>query len=55
MTQIENGSAGDRFLEMEHVAARESLLPELIRSEVSAGRMIIPANTVHLPCWNRWP
>ena len=33
---------------MEHVARRESLDPELVRSEVARGRMIIPANTVHL-------
>src|SRR6188508_1637451 len=29
-------------------ARRENLEPELIRSEVAAGRMVIPANTVHL-------
>src|SRR5438067_9247966 len=33
--------------EMEHVARRESLPPELIRSEVARGRMIIPANINH--------
>src|SRR6188508_1832639 len=29
-------------------ARRENLEPELIRSEVAAGRMVIPANKVHL-------
>src|ERR1035437_6969529 len=30
--------------EMQHVAQRENLSPELIRSEVARGRMIVPAN-----------
>jgi phosphomethylpyrimidine synthase len=33
---------------MEYVAQREQLTPELIRDEVARGRMVIPANTVHL-------
>src|SRR4051794_7293624 len=33
--------------EMEYVARRENLSPELIRSEVARGRMIIPANINH--------
>jgi phosphomethylpyrimidine synthase len=33
--------------EMLHVAARENLAPELVRGEVAAGRMIIPANVNH--------
>ena len=33
--------------EMEYVARRERLTPELIRSEVARGRMIIPANINH--------
>ena len=33
--------------EMEYVARRENLSPELIRSEVARGRMIIPANIHH--------
>ncbi|MEQ1826983.1 MAG: phosphomethylpyrimidine synthase ThiC, partial [Pirellula sp.] len=33
---------------MEFVAKRELLSPELVRSEVAAGRMVIPANKVHL-------
>ena len=33
--------------EMEYVAAREKLEPELVRSEVARGRMVIPANVRH--------
>src|SRR5438874_5814463 len=33
--------------EMEFVARREQLAPELVRAEVAAGRMIIPANVNH--------
>jgi phosphomethylpyrimidine synthase len=33
--------------EMEHVARREKLPPELIRTEIARGRMIIPANVRH--------
>jgi phosphomethylpyrimidine synthase len=33
--------------EMEYVAARERLSPELVRDEVARGRMIIPANINH--------
>ena len=47
-TQILKARAGEITPEMEYVAKRESLTPELIRDEVAAGRMVIPANTVHL-------
>jgi phosphomethylpyrimidine synthase len=33
--------------EMEHVAKREALSPEVVRSEVARGRMVIPANVNH--------
>ena len=33
--------------EMERVAEREQVAPELIRSELAAGRLIIPANVLH--------
>ncbi|MGE5646448.1 MAG: phosphomethylpyrimidine synthase ThiC [Acidobacteriota bacterium] len=33
--------------EMEHVARREGLDPELVRSEIARGRLIIPANINH--------
>src|SRR6516165_6010903 len=48
MTQIEMARQGTISPQMEHVARRENLDPELIRSEVARGRMIIPANKVHL-------
>ncbi len=48
MTQIERARQGEVTPEMEFVATREQLAPELIRDEVAAGRMVIPANKVHL-------
>ncbi len=48
MTQLESARAGTITPEMEFVAKRESLAAETIRDEVAAGRMVIPANTVHL-------
>ncbi|MBL9080375.1 MAG: phosphomethylpyrimidine synthase ThiC [Planctomycetales bacterium] len=48
MTQIEQARAGVITPEMEFVAKREDLAPELIRDEVAIGRMVIPANKVHL-------
>ena len=48
MTQIEQARAGVITPEMEYVAKRENLEPELIRGEVARGRMVIPANKVHL-------
>ncbi|MDZ7636953.1 MAG: hypothetical protein U5J83_01635 [Bryobacterales bacterium] len=40
---------------MLHVAKRESLEPELIRSEVARGRMIIPANIAPHRTSSPWP
>jgi phosphomethylpyrimidine synthase len=48
ITQLEHARAGSITPEMTFVAEREQLEPELIRSEVAAGRMVIPANRVHL-------
>jgi len=48
MTQIEQARAGTITPEMQYVAERERLEPEAVRSEVARGRMVIPANTVHL-------
>ncbi len=48
MTQIERARAGEITGEMRRVAEREGLEPELIRDEVARGRMVIPANKVHL-------
>ena len=48
MTQIEQARKGDITAEMEFVAKREGLDPELVRAEVARGRMVIPANIEHL-------
>src|SRR5437868_15238136 len=48
MTQIEAARQGVITEPMKYVAAREELDPELIRAEVARGRMVIPANKVHL-------
>ena len=48
-TQLEEARVGITTNEMKHVAAREPhLTAEQIRVEVATGRMIIPANKVHL-------
>jgi phosphomethylpyrimidine synthase len=47
-TQIQAARGGQTTPEMEYVAQRENLPPELIRDEVAAGRMVIPANKAHL-------
>jgi phosphomethylpyrimidine synthase len=48
MTQLEAGRWGLVTDEMRYVAQREDLEPELVRDEVARGRMVIPANKVHL-------
>src|SRR5471030_1668504 len=48
MTQLESARANIITDEMHFVAKREDLDPELIRSEVARGRMVIPANVNHL-------
>jgi phosphomethylpyrimidine synthase len=48
MTQIEMAREGIVSDEMAFVARREGIAPEAVRAEVARGRMIIPANTVHL-------
>ena len=47
-TQLVRARAGEITPEMEFVAKREGLTPEVIQQEVASGRMVIPANTVHL-------
>jgi phosphomethylpyrimidine synthase len=46
-TQMHDARRGIITEEMRHVAVREDLPAELIREEVAAGRMIIPANINH--------
>ena len=48
MTQMESARRGVVTDEMRFVAEREGLDAELIRDEVARGRMVIPANRVHL-------
>src|SRR5439155_1489509 len=47
-SQLQSARADQITPEMEYVAKREELSPELVRDEVAAGRMVIPANKVHL-------
>jgi len=47
-TQMHFARRGVVTQEMEFVARREQLPPELVRDEVARGRMIIPANINHL-------
>ncbi len=47
-TQMFYARRGDVTPAMRRVAEREALDPELVRSEVARGRLIIPANTHHL-------
>jgi phosphomethylpyrimidine synthase len=48
MTQIEAARQGLITEEMRFVARREDLDADLVRDEVARGRMVIPANKVHL-------
>jgi phosphomethylpyrimidine synthase len=49
LTQLEHARLGNVTPAMRRVAEREThLTPEQVRDEVAAGRMIIPANRVHL-------
>ncbi len=47
-TQMTRAREGEITPEMRRVAEKEGLDPELVRSEVARGRMIIPANVNHL-------
>jgi phosphomethylpyrimidine synthase len=47
-TQLIAARAGTITPEMQIVAQRENLKPELVRDEVARGRMVIPANIHHL-------
>lgn len=48
VTQLEFARAGEITDAMEFVAKRENLSAETIREEIAIGRLVIPANTVHL-------
>ncbi len=48
VTQMHYARQGVITEEMEYVAKRECLAPELVRDEIARGRMIIPANIRHV-------
>ena len=48
MTQLEQARSGHITAEIETVARSEQLSAEYVRQEVAQGRMVIPANRVHL-------
>src|SRR4029077_7411396 len=48
MTQIEAARQGTVTPEMQFVAQREDLDPELVRTEVARGRSVLPATRAHL-------
>jgi phosphomethylpyrimidine synthase len=48
LTQLEAARQGDVTPEMEYVARREDLPAALVHREVAKGRLVIPANRVHL-------
>src|SRR5437879_4606829 len=47
VTQMHFARQGVVTPEMQHVARREGLPAELVRSEIARGRMIVPANVKH--------
>ncbi len=48
MTQYQSARRGEITPEMQAVARKENLAPETIRDELAAGRLVIPANRLHL-------
>ena len=48
MTQYEQAVAGRLTPQIQRVAQRERIDAETVRREVAAGRLVIPANTLHL-------
>jgi len=48
MTQYTQAAGGAITPQMHRVAERENVAAELVRDEVAAGRLVIPANRVHL-------
>ncbi|EIT90300.1 thiamine biosynthesis protein ThiC [Mycobacteroides abscessus MAB_030201_1075] len=46
-TQLQRARAGEITAEMEFIAVREGVPAELVRTEVAAGRAVIPANHKH--------
>ncbi len=46
-TQLQRARKGETTPQMQRVAERDGIDPELVRSEVDAGRMVLPANVNH--------
>jgi phosphomethylpyrimidine synthase len=47
-TQLETARTGKISQQMQFVAHTESVKPELVRDEIAAGRLVIPANKIHI-------
>ncbi|MFJ9032977.1 phosphomethylpyrimidine synthase ThiC [Streptomyces sp. NPDC102274] len=47
VTQLAYARRGDISPEMEYVAIRENVSPEVVREEIAAGRAVLPANVNH--------
>ncbi len=47
-TQLQSALVGKITGEVEYVASREGLEPDFVSNELAAGRLVIPANKVHL-------
>jgi phosphomethylpyrimidine synthase len=47
-TQLETARSGRTSDEVKFVAKAEGVEPELVRDEIAAGRLVIPANRIHL-------
>ena len=47
-TQLQQAQAGVVTAAMQYIAETEKVCAEMIRTEVAAGRLVIPANTLHL-------
>ncbi len=48
MTQLDQARAGTITPQMQRVAEREHLDPQVVLAEVASGRLVIPANRLHL-------
>ncbi|NED02084.1 phosphomethylpyrimidine synthase ThiC, partial [Streptomyces sp. SID6648] len=47
VTQLAYARRGEITPEMEYVAVRENVSPEVVREEIAAGRAVLPANVNH--------
>ncbi|ARN57815.1 phosphomethylpyrimidine synthase ThiC [Sedimentisphaera salicampi] len=54
LTQLEAAKNGEITSVVENAAEYEGLAPELLRDEIAAGRLVVPANVMHLS-WNLTP